>query len=178
MQLEQIGSRLYVTGTPFALKDSLKAAGCHWDTDRRAWWIGATKRNKIEHLIAQPIASASEEEQQAERLKHDQQNILGTAKFNSKSYYLVGSGTSARGEWVRLLFRDGSQTFFKPSSEVEIVKRYAKPTTLAKLQAFAEKLKIENDPSAAIVEECWECGAQYKTFGNVESGNMGCRRCG
>lgn len=29
-----------------------------------------------------------------------------------------------------------------------------------------------------IVEECWECGATYATYGNVEAGNMGCRRCG
>ncbi len=28
-----------------------------------------------------------------------------------------------------------------------------------------------------VVEECWECGARYTTYGNVEAGNMGCRRC-
>lgn len=40
---------------------------------------------------------------------------------------------------------------------------------------------VSNDPltSAArqIVEECWECGATYTSYGNVEYGNMSCRRC-
>lgn len=29
----------------------------------------------------------------------------------------------------------------------------------------------------AVVEECWECGASYTSYGNVEDGNMCCRRC-
>lgn len=28
-----------------------------------------------------------------------------------------------------------------------------------------------------VVEECWECGATYTTYGNVEAGNMCCKRC-
>lgn len=34
-----------------------------------------------------------------------------------------------------------------------------------------------SDPLTQIVEECWECGATYTSYGNVESGNMCCRRC-
>lgn len=37
------------------------------------------------------------------------------------------------------------------------------------------------DPLSAsvrtILEECWECGATYTSYGNVRAGNMMCRRC-
>lgn len=36
---------------------------------------------------------------------------------------------------------------------------------------------VSKDPLTEVVEECWECGAQYTSYGNVEAGNMGCTRC-
>lgn len=32
-------------------------------------------------------------------------------------------------------------------------------------------------PGDPVVEECWECGAQYKESGCVEDSKMGCGRC-
>lgn len=49
---------------------------------------------------------------------------------------------------------------------------------IANLELTPELKLISNDSlSKAIVEECWECGATYSTWGNVEAGNMCCRRC-
>lgn len=42
----------------------------------------------------------------------------------------------------------------------------------------ALSLNSKDEVSDTIVEECWECGAQYTTYGNVEVGNMSCKRCG
>jgi hypothetical protein len=57
--------------------------------------------------------------------------------------------------------------------------------TIEEIYSHLKELKIaqpqtlkSNDALTKIVEECWECGAQYTTYGNVESGNMSCRRCG
>lgn len=46
-------------------------------------------------------------------------------------------------------------------------------------EAFGDKPQHNpmSDTFDHVVEECWECGATYHTYGNVESGNMGCRRC-
>ncbi|OFW37672.1 MAG: hypothetical protein A3J29_06265 [Acidobacteria bacterium RIFCSPLOWO2_12_FULL_67_14b] len=49
---ETIGARVYVLGQTFALRDAIKSAGGHWDAERKAWWIGATKRAELEAAIA------------------------------------------------------------------------------------------------------------------------------
>jgi hypothetical protein len=40
----------------------------------------------------------------------------------------------------------------------------------------SEKIQSK-DELTKVLEECWECGAQYSTYGNVEGGNMSCIRC-
>jgi hypothetical protein len=52
-QIEKVGSRLYAANAPFAAKDQLKRLGCHWDGNRRQWWIGAAKRGPLEALVAE-----------------------------------------------------------------------------------------------------------------------------
>lgn len=49
---ETVGARVYVLGQTFAIKDTIKSVGGHWDADRKAWWIGATKRADLEAAIA------------------------------------------------------------------------------------------------------------------------------
>lgn len=172
---ETIGQRIYLTGNTYAVKDALKAAGCHWDGERRQWWIGAAKREKIANLIAQPLPVAQDVE--ASRLEHDRNNILGRAEYDDHSYYLVGRGENERGAWVRLMFRDGSKTFFKPATEVTITKTYQRPQTLKGLQEYAERLKREQETGVC---ECW-CHSSYHC--TCDSGfcsfhHDGCDSCG
>jgi hypothetical protein len=54
---EERGRRTYVLGDTYAMKDRLRAAGCRWDPDARAWWSG--KRETIVALVAE-LASAPE----------------------------------------------------------------------------------------------------------------------
>lgn len=51
--IEAVGARLYAVDAPFAGKDKLKAIGCHWDGDRRQWWIGAKKADELERVVAE-----------------------------------------------------------------------------------------------------------------------------
>jgi hypothetical protein len=49
--------------------------------------------------------------------------------------------------------------------------------SVAEVNALNLQSDKVDDPKQ-IVEECWECGAEYFDYGNVEAGNMSCRRCG
>jgi hypothetical protein len=50
--IETAGARLYAANAPFHGKDLLKRIGCHWDGDRRQWWIGKAKREELEAVVA------------------------------------------------------------------------------------------------------------------------------
>jgi hypothetical protein len=53
--IEEIGSRVYVSGKTFGIKDSLKALGFRWDRDMKSWWVDSRSypriRNQVEQLI-------------------------------------------------------------------------------------------------------------------------------
>lgn len=179
------GRRIYIKtayGEPVVA--ALKNLGAKWDAERREWWTGAAKREAVEAIINAPAEEHAETaaRKASDDLRRDQNNILGRAVIDGTTYYVVAHGENARGDWVKLMFRDGSKTFFKAAGDVEITKEYQRPQSLARLQEFAENLRLERelerDESAPYVESCMECGASYKTFGNVWDDGMSCRRCG
>src|SRR6185312_4146604 len=53
VKIEQEGRRLYFVGDTYAHKDAIKGLGAKWDADRRAWWVGSTKRADAERLLAE-----------------------------------------------------------------------------------------------------------------------------
>ena len=57
---EQVGARVYILGDTFAIRAAIKSAGGHWDADRKAWWVGATKRAAIELAVSAATPTASE----------------------------------------------------------------------------------------------------------------------
>lgn len=56
--METVGKRVYLNGNTFPVKDALKRAGCHWDGDRRAWWIGVGKREAVLDIIGRAATFA------------------------------------------------------------------------------------------------------------------------
>ena len=50
--LETIGRRIYARGDTYPIRNSLRAAGAHWDSGEKAWWIGTDKRADLEQTIA------------------------------------------------------------------------------------------------------------------------------
>ncbi len=127
------GRRTYFDGDTFSARKSLRDAGAHWDPAERAWWVGddAKARALVAEVVTTDPADA--------RLECDRGHILGRATYHDRSYYLVGEGESERGEWVRLMFTDGSKTFFTQRSEIEIVKIYRSMMSLADLREFAAR---------------------------------------
>lgn len=57
---ETVGTRVYVLGQTYAIRAPIKSVGGHWDADRKAWWIGATKRAELEAAIAVAKPAAEE----------------------------------------------------------------------------------------------------------------------
>jgi hypothetical protein len=41
--IHRIGRRSYISGNTFPVRHALGAAGCHWDGERKAWWIGSRR---------------------------------------------------------------------------------------------------------------------------------------
>lgn len=39
--VERVGRRSYLRGDTLSVRGLLRDGGCHWDADRRAWWIGS-----------------------------------------------------------------------------------------------------------------------------------------
>jgi hypothetical protein len=146
MKVEVEGKRIYVVGNTYPLRAALKQLGARWDPERAAWWAGVTKREAIEALLRanpNPTEQRDEAQRSQERLERDRDNILGRAEYKGKSYYFVGEGVSSRGPWIRLMFRDGSKTFFASADDVTISARYRRPQTLVGLQEYAARMKRE-----------------------------------
>lgn len=154
---------------------NLKDLGAKWDEETRTWKLSKKHATALKSLLAR--ASNTPEALAAGRLELDRKNILGRAKVGFQSYYIVGQGShETRGEWLRLMFLDGSKTFFKAADEVEIVTWYEKPHTLAGLQAYAERRKREAQTGIC---ECW-CheSAQCDCPSFCSFHHDGCDSCG
>ena len=52
-RLDRVGSRIYLVDLPFEAKSKAKEIGCHWDGERRQWWIGTTKKDVAAKLVEQ-----------------------------------------------------------------------------------------------------------------------------
>lgn len=48
---ETVGQRVYVMGDTYAIRGAIKSVGGHWDAERKAWWIGAAKREVLTEAI-------------------------------------------------------------------------------------------------------------------------------
>jgi hypothetical protein len=144
--VERIGRRSYLRGAPFEIRERLKAAGAKWDPDARAWWLG--KDEAARALAAEAAdAKAKEAVQGKKDALTDDSPVQGRATYKGRSYLLVWSGTTARGQAAKLASMDGSLVFWAELSEVEVTKHYqareyrgrVQPMTLGRLTALRER---------------------------------------
>ena len=58
--VERVGRRSYLRGDTLPVRGLLREAGCHWDADARAWWIGddATARQLAAQAATAPAEAA------------------------------------------------------------------------------------------------------------------------
>lgn len=173
--IERVGARVYATGNTFAVKDRLKGMGCHWDADRRQWWIGAVKAEEMERVLA-AAADAPAEPEDTDRVR-----LYGKAEYRGRTYYvraLKQDETAAR-----LVSLDGQVDFWKEIGDgpdrARLVKRYparqvgrgryvrTEYTTLGSIRRFIAR---QANPATAT-GRCTECDT-YGPLGEY------CKECG
>lgn len=171
--VEKVGRRHYLLGDTYGIKDRIKAAGGHWDGDRRAWWVA--KVEAAVELTGHPSAATSEAEKaEAQRAAglQDADKIAGKARYKGKEYLLVWEGTTSRGQAAKLAFSDGSKVFWANGGEYEVTKRYeareyrgrSEPMTFGKLKGLRGKFQRAreqgHDDGVCTGQryECPECG--------------------
>lgn len=176
---EKIGTRVYVTGNTYAVKDRLKAAGCHWDGERRQWWIGAAKQAAIAAIVGGLDGQPAPKEDLSTR------RVYGKVRYKERSYYVIGHGNSR----VRLTVLDASIDFWADESACQWEKQYAprqergaygRPTgrevyqTLGSIQRFVAAEKKARDNGEPV---CAECGRSGELVRDLEDGCLKHRRC-
>lgn len=188
ISIEKAGRRHYLVGDTFAIKDRIKAAGGHWDGDKRAWWIGNAEK-ALE--VAGHSSSASSERQAppTSQLAEDDK-IAGKASYKGREYIMVWEGTTSRGQACKLAFADGSKVFWAGAGEYQVTKRYEarrssyrgrhdEPMTFGRLKAlrakYARARAEGNDDGVPNGQryECEECG-EYVTRGVGSCWETGC----
>ena len=113
-------------------------------------------------------------------LDRDRSHVLGRATYKGRTYYVVGRGQGQRGPWVRLMFRDGTKTFFADASLVETVASYQQPRTLAGLQRYAEQAREAKREGHGIqsrngcICDCADCNGRCRCAShcNCRGGNV------
>lgn len=181
---ERIGARVYVAGNTFALKDRLKSIGCHWDGERRQWWIGAAK----EEALAKVLASAATLPI-AENL--DDARIYAKVRYKGRTYYEIGRTRDDMRS--RLATLDGSLCFWADAAACETVRTYEpreyrghkQQQTLGGLRRFRDKAKEQHRLTREKTPDelkalgwvwipCWECGRLTSPDRLDSTGYCGC----
>lgn len=182
--LEKTGSRIYLTGDTFAVKDKIKSMGGHWDGDRRAWWVGAAKAAAAQQLV-DGLASDSK------AAKQDPKDIrlTGKGRYKGREYY-AGSMTRD-GLKVRLLTLPDAKgdylDFWAFCSEVEQTKAYQPrehtyrgrtETRYTTLGSIAEFIADQQEARANGEPECAGCGKRGgELVRDLEDGLLKHPRC-
>jgi hypothetical protein len=175
MTIQAVGSRLYVAGNTFPIKDQLKSIGCHWDNDRKQWWIGKAKKSELEKIVSGSSQSSSGDYVPPTADELAAKPCSGKVEYKGKTYYVVGQSKTGK---LLLTVIDCSLSFWADSSDCRWVKRYearertynygrSRETvhqTVGSIRRFIEKSK-QNDADKksgnAETKQCWECGCSF-----------------
>ena len=187
--LEKVGRRVYVRGNTYPIKGELRSAGAKWDPEQKAWWIGSSKRAAIESVVSSGASASHVAPRRDVEAPGTDATVAGRARYKGRTYYVAGRVSRGRTHWddgveaiqsrdgqrILLYFRDGSRQFWAASSDVEILRGYQRPTTIARLREYAEQRKAEDRGEA----ECPVC-ARHCTCGTsfCHHHHDGCDRCG
>lgn len=165
--------RTYIEGNTYPHRAALRAAGCHWDRDAGAWWLGdAGKAAQLVERLSAAAAPKPADEASApgEAAPGEDAVVAGRGVYKDRTYYLAGRTLRGRsyydgdkvqmvatrdGAKLLLLSRDGSRQFWAPREMVQVSKRYDRPQTIAGLRRFAAAAK-KGFPGRAT---CYMCGS-------------------
>lgn len=188
LTIEAVGARLYVSGNSYPVKDRLKSIGCHWDGDRKQWWIGTQKREALESVVSgNGGAEAVEETAESRSAKP----CYGKAQYKGRTYFIIGR--SERTQKLQLTVLDCSIAFWAPMADCTIVKHYEGRTdyrtgrveyqTVGGIRRFVAREKATpagSGNSNGEMKQCWECGCSFtradarRNGGDWQEGHCGC----
>lgn len=137
----------------------LKSIGARWDPKEKLWWVGASKRDDVEKLIG------SSDPGNRDTSVPKTTNILGTATYKGKTYFILWSGVTSRGSKAyKLSFRDGKASFWADATKVTPGKTFRRPVTLSKLLSYkpgaargGEDWSYRSDGEPGPVRGCGQC---------------------
>lgn len=183
---EKTGARIYVTGNTYSVKDRLKAAGCHWDGERKQWWIGAAKAEAIAEivngLVSQPMGAVSDSSDLGKS------RVYAQVECKNRKYYVIAESHS--NNRCRLTVLDGSINFWVAMGDCKLIKTYhprevwdgrrnsgktiTRYTTLDSLREFiADRKRAEESGEVC----CAECGRPGDLVADLEDGQLKHRHC-
>lgn len=181
--LERAGSRIYILGDTYPVKDRIKAAlnmdGKNFDRERKAWWVGLAKAADAEKLVAE--LNAAPPVPPGERLPDDPDKIRLTGKGRYKGREYFAGAITRDGSKVRLLTLPDAQgkflDFWAPCDMVEQTKTYTpreyrgrtEYTTLGSIAAFIERQK-NPDTARGRCTECDHYGPAGQTCEECHEG--------
>jgi hypothetical protein len=188
MSIQVVGSRLYVVGNTYSIKDRLKSIGCHWDADRKQWWIGKAKEAQLSAIVSTVAAQTTATgyvkptpEQLAAK------PCTGKAEYKGRTYYVVGY--SERTGKLHLTVLDCSIEFWAAIADCKIVKRYegrenyrtgrTEHQTVGGIRRFIERQKNEADAGGKPDEDTYLRDGEWLTKGCAECSRRGtmCASC-
>lgn len=191
--VERVGARVYAVDAPFAVKDELKRIGCHWDSGRRQWWIGAKKAAELEALVerinAAPNADAPDTRATGlpTMSERDDCRVYAKVTYKGSNWYVVAE---AHDKGRCKICKLSGVGFWVDMADCEIVKTYAgrpergaygRPTgrtvytTLGTIRSFVSD---QRDKEARDVPQCAACGKRSDYLvEDMEDGCMKCRGC-
>lgn len=184
---ERVGSRIYITGNTFAIKAQLKSAGCHWDGDRKQWWIGVAKLAAIESLIG----GLNGKDVTPNKQDLSDRPCSGKVEYKGRTYFVIGRSEKTSKLWLTVL--DCSIDFWAAEDQCRWVKTYSprefrgrtEQQTVGKLRRFIEESKqaIAGGYSGAAEMRaensgrCRGCGGQLVDADHHRAMNGFCGSC-
>jgi hypothetical protein len=152
---ERVGARVYVTGNTYEIRGQLKNAGCHWDGDRKAWWIGAAKASELESLIAGLGSAPAAAQSSEQREDVSGRPVYGKVEYKGRAYYVIGISQRTGKLWLTVL--DGSINFWAAETACRWTKTYEpreyrgrrEHQTLGGLRRFIERSREADREIAA-----------------------------
>lgn len=182
LSTEKVGRRVYVIGNTFPIKSRLKEAGCKFDPDRKQWWIGSTKADKIERIVGK--LDGQEVEQDKSELSD--RRCDGKVEYKGRTYYVIGRSDRKGKLWLTVL--DCSIDFWAAESECRWVKRYQPQQrwggygrgqvevyqTVGRIRDFVEQEKRARSRNEPV---CGECGKSGELVDDLEDGVPKHPRC-
>jgi hypothetical protein len=185
IECKREGRRTYILGAPYGAREQLKAAGAHWDGDRKAWWLGSDE--KARELAAQLEATSAEPEG-----LRDSDTLLGRGRYQGRACLVLWVGDTKAGRRCKCANMDGSRIFWVPAKEVSVEKRYQareyrgipQPMTWGRLQRLrAELAAAGGDPEQARITAaeqagvCRGCGGPIRDAGHHRAMGGFCGAC-